>query len=67
MLSKSTTSTKLEKTTHLTKQSFNKIIGIELKQLPHELCNTLGYQYSLKASDCPVQIVQVCMPTDQNR
>lgn len=67
MPSKSTSSPKVEKTTHVTKQSFDKIIGVEFKQLPHELCNAPGYQYSLIASDSPLHIGQVCMSTDQNR
>lgn len=62
MLSKSTTSTKVEKL-HIAKLSFNKIIGIEFKQLPHKLCNALGYQYLLIVSNSPEHIGQVCMPT----
>ena len=59
MLSKSTTSNKEEKSTCVTKSSFNKIIGSEFKQLPHQLYNTLGYQYSVILSDNPVHIGQV--------
>lgn len=63
MLSKSTTCTKVKETTYVIKQPFNKIIGIEFKQLPHQLCNTPGYKYSLIVLDSPGHIGQVRTPT----